>query len=159
MAAAHLPEGSYTTLRTYGGDRVVRLEDHGARLRESVELLGRAAPLENTRLRRAIAGVLRASGHPESRLRVTFSPPRLFVAVERFRPLPEVVYERGVTCVTTTVQRSNPHSKDSRFIAPASAAYASLPEGAQEALMVAPDGSLLEGLSSNVFAVHRGVLR
>jgi len=158
-AAANLPEGSYTTLRTYGGDRAVRLEDHAERLRTSVEFLGRRATLESPRLRRAIAGALRATGHPESRLRVVFSPPRLFVAVERFEPLPEAVYERGASCVTTTVRRSNPQSKDSRFIAPASAAYASLPEGVDEALMVASDGSLLEGLSSNVFAIHRGALR
>jgi branched-chain amino acid aminotransferase len=158
-ATTGLPEGSYTTLRTYFGHRVFRLADHARRLTESIGLLGRSVSLPPARLRAAFAGALRASRHPESRLRIVFAPPRLFVAVERFQPLPEAVYERGIACVTTAVHRENPHSKDSRFIASASATYRSLPEAVHEALMVGPDGSLLEGLSSNFFAVHQGVLR
>jgi branched-subunit amino acid aminotransferase/4-amino-4-deoxychorismate lyase len=142
-ASAALPDGSYTALRTYAHDRVVRLQAHARRLRESTALLGQAAELDDRRLRRAVAGALRATGHGESRLRVLFAPPRLFVSVEPFEPLPEAIYERGVWCVTTTLQRPNPQTKDSRLIA---------------ALIVGADGSLLEGLSSNVFALHHGVL-
>src|SRR6266581_4375547 len=59
---------------------------------------------------------------------------------------------------TRALRRENPHAKDTRFIATASGAYAKLPQGVNEGLLVATDESLLEGLSSNFFAVRDGVL-
>jgi branched-chain amino acid aminotransferase len=90
---------------------------------------------------------------------LTFAPPRLFVTVEAFTPLDEALYRDGVRCVTVPLRRLNPHAKDTRFAAQAAEAYATLPAGVHEGLMVAEDGAILEGLSSNVFAVVGGVLR
>ena len=61
--------------------------------------------------------------------------------------------------MTLELQRDNPHAKDTRFIATARDAYARLPEGVEEGLLVAPDGAVLEGLSSNFFAIREGALR
>jgi branched-chain amino acid aminotransferase len=61
--------------------------------------------------------------------------------------------------VTLALRRSNPHAKDTRFIATAGAAYARLPPGAHEGLLVTEGGEILEGLSSNFFCVAGGVLR
>jgi branched-chain amino acid aminotransferase len=158
-ASAALPDGAYTTLRTYGGRRVVRLDRHLARLEESVALQGRPATVDQPAARTAVSGALDATGFPESRLRLTFAPPRLFVAAEAFRPLPPSLYRRGVACVTLPLRRENPRAKDTRFIAAAHDAYARLPAGTEEGLLVADDGSLLEGLSSNFFGVVEGVLR
>ena len=69
------------------------------------------------------------------------------------------MYEDGVTCVTVPLRREVPQSKDTRFLGPAQSAYRALPPGAHEGLLVAEDGALLEGLSSNVFVVLDGVLR
>jgi branched-subunit amino acid aminotransferase/4-amino-4-deoxychorismate lyase len=77
-ASATLPAGAYTTLRTYDGDGVPFLADHVRRLEESSALLGRPAALDPHRLRAALAAVLGATRHPESRIRVTFAPPELF---------------------------------------------------------------------------------
>jgi branched-chain amino acid aminotransferase len=57
------------------------------------------------------------------------------------------------------LQREKPQSKDTRFLSSAQAAYRELPTGVHEGLLLAEDGALLEGLSSNVFAVVEGVLR
>jgi len=157
-ASLDLPEGAYTTLRTYQGDRVVRLGQHVRRLIDSARLQGHPAPLEEADVRRLLAEALRATRHPESRMRLTFAPPSLFVSIEPLEPLPESLYRDGVSCVTLPVHRDNPAAKDTRFIATASAAYQALPPGVHEGLMVADDGSILEGLSSNVFAVRDGVL-
>jgi branched-subunit amino acid aminotransferase/4-amino-4-deoxychorismate lyase len=154
-----LPQGAYTTLRTYGGRAVVRLSQHLRRLEESAALQGREGAIDFAATRRALAAALDATGHPESRLRLTFSPPRLFVAVEPFTPLPPRLYEEGVACVTLDVRRDNPHAKDTRFIAAAQEAYGRLPPGVEEGLLVGPDGAVLEGLSSNFFAVLGGTLR
>jgi branched-chain amino acid aminotransferase len=152
-ASAELPDGAYTTFRTYHSNRVLRLGQHIRRLEESVALLGRPSLLEASATRQAIAHALRATGYPESRFRLTFAPPTLFVSIEPFTPYPPMLYQSGVWCVTVSLQRDNPHAKSTTFIASAADAYGALPAGAHEGLMVAGDGAILEGLSSNFFAI------
>jgi branched-chain amino acid aminotransferase len=81
------------------------------------------------------------------------------VSVEPFEPVPPALYRDGVACLTFPFQRENPHAKDTRFIATAAGAYGTLPPGVHEGLLLGDDGSLLEGLSSNFFAVRKGVLQ
>ncbi|HKC12334.1 MAG TPA: aminotransferase class IV [Vicinamibacteria bacterium] len=156
-ASAALPAGAYTSLRTYGGRRVLRLAQHVRRLEES--LPDRPSSLAASTVRAALTLALKATGHTESRLRLTHAPPRLFVSVEPFAPLPEASYRDGVSCVTLGLRRQNPHAKDTRFIATADLAYRALPPGVQEGLMLGEEGAILEGLSSNFFALARGELR
>jgi branched-chain amino acid aminotransferase len=158
-SSADLPAGAYTTLRTYAGRGLVRLDQHLRRLEESAALQGQAGTIDPSAARRAVTLALNATANPESRLRLTFAPPRLFVAVEPFTPIPRRLYEQGVACVTLAVRRDNPHAKDTRFIATAQAAYGRLPAGVEEGLLVGERGAILEGLSSNFFAVVGGTLR
>jgi branched-chain amino acid aminotransferase len=157
-AAGALPAGAYTTLRTHGGNQVWQLDRHIRRLEESITFQGRSGTVDPAALRRALAEAIARTGHPESRFRITFAPPKLFVSVERFVPLPETDYREGVRCVTVEVQRPNPHAKDTRFAATAQKAYGALPAGVHEGLLAGADGILLEGLSSNFFAVRDGSL-
>ena len=168
-ASAQLPNGAYTTFRTYAGTRVLRLHQHIARLETSVALLGQTSTLDEAAVTGAIRDALqqaRASAGwtaPEARFRLTFAPPRLFISIEPFTPYPASLYDTGVNCATVRLRRSNPQAKSTRFIAPAALAYQTLPQGAHEGLMVAEDGralaaSVLEGLSSNFFAVSNGTL-
>lgn len=158
-ASKALPPGAYTTLRTYRGHHLLRLDRHVRRLEESAAQLGApASRLPTGDARGAIALALAAAGHPESRLRLTWAPPRLFVSIEPFEPPPERLYREGVWCVSVPLRRGHPHAKDSRFLATAADVYERLPAGVHEGLMVAEDGALLEGLSSNFFAVREGVL-
>lgn len=152
-ASAALPAGAYTTFRTYDGNRVLRLDRHLRRLEESVALMGVAAGLDWAMARAAIAQAVREAGHAESRLRLTFAPPALFISIEPFTPLPAAMYAVGVWCVTVSLRRENPHAKSTAFIASSTDAYRALPAGAHEGLMVGDDGALLEGLSSNFFAI------
>lgn len=157
-SSAALPHGAYTTLRSYGGRRLLRLAAHFDRLVESITLEGGTGALDRGLARSGIRAALDGTGHAESRLRLTFAPPRFFVAVEPFHPLPPTDYESGVVCVTLALRRQNPRAKDTHFIATARAAYERLPEGIAEALLV-EDGQILEGLSSNFFAVVEDTLR
>ena len=156
-ASAALPAGAYTSLRTYGGRRVLRLAQHVRRLEES--LPGDSPSLPESTVRAAVTAALEATGHPESRLRLTYAPPRLFVSVEPYEPLPEAFYRAGVACATLGLRRDNPRAKDTRFIATAAEAYRALPPGVQEGLMLGESGTILEGLSSNFFAITGGELR
>jgi branched-chain amino acid aminotransferase len=158
-ASATLPSGAYTTLRTYGGARVVRLAQHVSRLEDSARAQGLdPATLDLTLVRAGLAQVVQAAGHAESRLRLTFSPPRLYACVEPFEPPPEALYRDGCWCVTVGARRERPQAKDTSFLGTARAAYDSLPPGAHEGLMLGPEGAVLEGLSSNFFAVREGIL-
>src|SRR4051794_9309871 len=114
-ASAALPEGSYTTLRTYGRNGVVRLARHARRLVESLPSARRAS-LEGGAVRSALTHALRETAHEESRLRVTFAPPRLFVSVEPFAPPDPVLHQVGVACMTIEIARDRPEAKDTRFL-------------------------------------------
>jgi branched-chain amino acid aminotransferase len=57
------------------------------------------------------------------------------------------------------LHRDHPHVKDTRFIPSARRAYAGLPPGIEEGLLLSDTGAILEGLSSNFFAVLDGALR
>lgn len=158
-ASASLPEGAYTTLRTYGDRRLLRLDQHLRRLSESVALPLPPGALDPMLVRRSLRTALDATAYPESRLRLTFAPPRLFVSVGAFAPPAARLYAEGVACSTVRVRRDNPHAKDTRFIATAQRAYGGLAPGVEEGLIVAADGAILEGLSSNFFAITGGTLR
>lgn len=157
-ASAELPAGAYTTFRTYHGNRVLRLAQHARRLEESAGLMGQHGRLDPNTARAAVAATLQAIhpepwGAPERRFRLTFAPPQLFLTVEPFTPYPAALYESGVACASVGLHRDNPHAKSTGFIASAAQAYRQLPAHAHEGLMVANDGAILEGLSSNFFAV------
>ena len=157
-AADALPQGAYTTFRTYGRDRVLRLDQHFARLVESAQLMGLRGQLDPALARTCIRAALAKAGHAQSRVRLTFVPPAFFASVEPFPEISPLSYAAGVRCVTVTLRRENPHAKSTTFSAQAAAQYKTLPAGVEEGLMVADDGSVLEGMSSNFFAVLDGVL-
>jgi branched-chain amino acid aminotransferase len=157
-ASAILPHGAYTTLRTYGnGTRVLRLAQHLVRLRDPASP-GDGYRCEESKVRAGLVLALEAAGPGDARLRLTRANERLFVAVEPLEPLPETLYRDGVWCVSVPLMRTAPKVKDTRFIPAAQAAYRDLPAGVHEGLMLAEGGTILEGLSSNFFAVRRGVL-
>jgi branched-chain amino acid aminotransferase len=157
-AQAALPDGSYTTFRTYKGRSIVRLEQHRRRLLESVGLGNEDDLLPRGTLRRAVTAALDATGHDESRVRVTFAPPALHLCVEAFSPMAQELRQKGAACITVLLHRDQPHAKDTRFALTASRLVFGLPTGIHEALLVDVDDSILEGLSSNFFALVDGVL-
>jgi len=160
QVSLHLPQGTYTTFRTYEHDKFLRLEEHLARLEESARLVGRECRLDHAHIRRAIASVLACTGYPESRLRLTTGlncQPELYISIERFESLDASVYASGVKTATLVMQRDKPRAKVTSFIGPSREMKRVVPE-VFEVLMVSPDGAILEGFTSNFFAVFDGVL-
>ena len=99
-----------TPRRTYGERRRAAGPAPGAGSRSRRRSRERPA----TSMPRGARSVPRGAGrraHPESRVRLTFAPPRLFVAVEAFAPLPARLYEHGVACMTLDLARENPHAR------------------------------------------------
>ena len=156
-----LPQGTYTTLRTYGGRRFLDLTHHLARLAESLSLMGGTAAVDDQAVRGALRAALAATAFTEARVRVTvpLAGSALYVSVEPFTPYPADLYRDGVRTVTMLMARQNPRAKATSFIAPSRDLKSSLPPGVHEVLMVDGRGALLEGFSSNFFGVLDGELR
>jgi branched-chain amino acid aminotransferase len=162
-ASATLPGGAYTTLRTYGGRRALRLDDHFRRLEQTAQLAGQPLRLDDLALRAALRQVtLFAPPRGNVRLRLTLdlqqNPGDIFISAEPLEVPPRLAYQQGVKAVTCGLQRQLPKAKLTRFISRAAPVRQSLPEGINEAIMVDAQGFLLEGLSSNFFAVLQGVI-
>lgn len=157
-ASRGLPQGAYTTLRTFGGTAVLRLDEHLARLEETARLSGTEVYLDWPTIRAALHEAMTAFDTPDSRVRLTLDttrePGTIYISLEPLHsPTPEQ-YEHGVRVVTRQLQRKNPKAKSTTFLASAGEIRRTLPEGCHEAIMVGADGQLLEGLSSNFFAIR-----
>jgi branched-chain amino acid aminotransferase len=159
--AQRLPCGVYTTFRTYHQNRVHGLDNHFARLEESAELQGVRVQLDCAGLRRALSAALDVAGWPMARARLTvgFSPVTIYVSLEELRELSPDLYEQGVRCALAdrALRRENPRSKSSAFIAAAVAARQAA-AAVNEVLLLDGD-TVLEGSSSNFFAIRNDVLR
>lgn len=157
--SACLPAGVYTTFRTYGPCRVLPLEQQFRRLEESATLLGLPVALKRDRLRLALHAAAAACPANEKRLRLTVQPGEnlaVFVAVEPLRtPAPED-YWAGVATVTWPGARENPKAKSTTFLSFAGGLRRQMPPQMNETLLVDRQGRILEGLSSNFFAILAG---
>lgn len=163
QAAIELPGGAYTTLRTFDRFKVLRLGDHVHRLEETARWVDQPVHLDRVGLQ---IGLRNAAtdfpGDQDLRMRIIVDlelrPGEVYIAVVRLKtPSPED-YQFGVYTVICDLQRQLPRAKLTRFIARAGTIRRALPPGVNEALLVDSQGRLLEGLSSNFFAVRAGQL-
>ncbi len=155
-----LPNGAYTTLRTYHSDRIIGLSAHLQRLIESSQLLQRPYPIDPVAIRSALRDVIARERQPALRLRLTvpLDVDQVLISAEPFDVYPPEFYQRGVHCATTRLSRHTPKAKATDFIAPSRESKAALDPGIHELLMVDSHGQILEGTSSNFYAVRKGVL-
>ena len=146
-----LPEGYYSTFRTFdGGTRVLGLTAHLKRLYEPVS----APEVDDLFLRRQLFALLERFRPEEARVRVMMTKQgQVYLATEPLKPLPREVYEKGVRVETAALRRKSPHLKSTAFItASASERKHIAREGIFEALLI-KDGHILEGMTSNFFYV------
>jgi branched-chain amino acid aminotransferase len=156
-----LPEGVYTTLRTYERDRVLGLSTHLQRLVDSHAALKRHRPIDLAAIRSAVRDIIRRENLPAARLRITtpFDGDQVFISVEPFESYPAACYTHGVRCATTRLTRDTPQAKQTNFIAPSRTVKAESDSEVHELLLVDDEGRILEGISSNFFALFGGELR
>lgn len=156
-ASKILPDGAYTSFRTFYGNRVLHLEDHIKRLEESSRLANKPVQLNSAVIRKALKQVVdNQSGEKRIRLTVDLEqkPGQLYITSEIWSPLPPESYLHGVKTITKRLRRLNPKAKLTHFIN--NGKVLSLPTGVNEILMVDDDDVILEGMSSNFFVVCEG---
>lgn len=168
-------EGVFETFRAYG-DFVFRLDEHLARaLTGATELGFDAGPPDRLAdaVRQTARANLAALDGRDSALRLTVSagsidpdspfpgrPVGAPTAVVTSHPLALAPdrFERGARAVTVPLARELPHVKAVSYLVAVTARRRAREEGADEALLTTPDGEVLEGAGSNLFAVVGGRL-
>lgn len=164
QVAEALPEGVYTTIRTYPGNRVLRWEQHIQRLRQSTELVsGHSLWMDSNELRnkmRIAISETKESDNYKIRIHIALnkSKPIIYVIIEDLVVPSNIERLSGAVVVTRRMHRDNPRAKGTDFIRSAERIRSEIPEGVNEVLMVGEQGQILEGLSSNFFAVQRNTI-
>lgn len=162
QATSRLPGGGYTTFRTFEKYRVLRISDHYQRLEETAVLAGRPLTIDRRRLSGAIHQALAACPAKELRVRLILDLEQgigdIYIMMEILHTPEENKYRDGVYVLTRSMHRQNPKAKLTGFLEAAAAVRHEMPEGVEEVLMVGEDARILEGLSSNFFAVRGGVI-
>ena len=145
-----LPDGYYSTFRTYDGcTRVLGLKHH----------LQRLPSVDVSHLRRSLIHLLEPYRANEARVRVMMSfDGQVHLSIEPLKLLPREIYEKGASVETTELNRSSPRIKSTAFIGESDVERKHLAQtGIFEALLV-KNGKILEGMTSNFFYAQDGTL-
>ena len=157
--------GIFDFLRTYNGVPF-HLEDHLLRLQRSARLIGLQLPHSQAALAEIVRETLARNNHLESNIRIVvtggLSPdgitpgtsPRLLVMVGAVKPMPAEWYTAGAKIVTCHVERFMPGAKSINYIPAILCQAEARSRQAIEAVYVDRDGYLLEGTTSNLFALR-----
>lgn len=152
--------GAYTVFRTYPHNKVLYLNLHLQRLRESSAALGIHFDIDDDTLKKTLRSVLTANAGCLYRVGLLTSiaqPDSLFILLEPFTPLPENLYKSGVRVDTVYLERKDPGTKNSEFSLVREKIY-QLHPNVHEVIMISNGGRLLEGLSSNFYGIINGEL-
>ncbi len=153
-------DGVYTVTNTYQVFKVLKLDAHLDRLEDSAQRAGIPLRLDRKRLRAALREMIGQAGFGDVRFRVTIprdQPDQPLLAVEPFQPPAPELYARGVRCVTIPDSaRRDPTVKTTAWLHERE--RFALPDGVYTGLLLDADGRILEGLSSNFYAVRDGTL-
>lgn len=163
-AANHEPhEGVYTITNTFNTFQVLKFDAHLDRLENSAKQVNIPLKLDRPRLRAALRQMIQAADYGDVRFRITVpaeNPDQIILSLEPFKPLTPDVYKNGVRCVTIPgAARHDPGAKTTNWLHDRQSFEASLPAGIFTGLLLDPDGEILEGLSSNFYAILGGELR
>ena len=153
VVTRQLPDGYYSTFRTYDGcKRVLALKAHLRRLYDPVTSPGVSASF----LRRQLAPLLEHFLPDEARVRLIMTKQgKVYIVAEPLKLLSNEVYENGVRVETTHIHRDSPRLKSTAFIGASDSERRHIAqEGIFEALLV-KNGNILEGMTSNFFYVPR----
>lgn len=155
------PEGIYTVARTYQRTKAVLFDAHIERLEESARLEQIEFSLDSNALRHALAHMIEESQASDSRFRITIpknQPDQIWLAVEPLQLIPPEFKNQGVLAATCKVTRPNPKAKSNAWVNLRDEAAKEISQQAYEGIIVNNDGFLMEGFSSNFYAIQEGTL-
>lgn len=160
-AVQYETEGVYTLSVTFNRNQTLLLDAHLDRLEESAKLEKIRLKLDRDNLRRALRTLIDQSGYENCRFRITVprkDPASLIITLEEYAGVPQTVREQGVMLATLPILRQNPRAKTNEWMLQRDAASNQIPPQAYQGIIVNEAGQLLEGFSSNFYAIHDGTL-
>ncbi len=167
----------FESLRTYGGVPFA-LDEHLARLERSAARVLIALPVSIATLREEISLAVASHGSAESYVRLTLTrgtgralgldpelarEPLRVVLVSTLSPPSVELYDHGMAAITFRAERPSDapavaDAKIGNYLLAVLAMQAARAQGAGEALLEDANGHILEGSTSNLFAVFAGTL-
>lgn len=161
-ATKHEPlHGVYTVSNTYERTKTLLLDRHLDRLEESAGREGFPFKCDRKRLNSALRRMILESDFGDVRFRISVpadAPGDMILSIEPFQPPSPALIGRGARCKTSAAVRRHPGSKNSKWMHRRQALESEQPAGIYETFLLDPNGSLLEGASSNVYAILNGEL-
>lgn len=163
-AARHEPDdGIYTIANTFNTTQVLKLDAHLDRLEDSARRADIPLRYERASLRAALREVITTANYGSVRYRLTVPrdrPDHIIISVEPFAGHPPELYRDGVRCATVPAgKRINPDAKTTGWMHDRETLRAAMPPGTYEGLLLDDAGAILEGLSTNFYAILDGELR
>jgi len=157
-----LPEGVYTTLRTVGKNKIFQFKYHLNRLMESYSLSKGVFPYDINKLRPPLFKIITQFPAEELRIRI-YIPLNLqnetYLILEELTTPGKLDYENGVSVNTNKLTRKNPKAKLTSFIRKSEKIKKFCKDNyLEESIILSSGNNLLEGLSSNFFAVLENVI-
>ena len=153
-------DGVYTVSNTYNRTQTLLLGAHLDRLEDSAAREGINLSCQRGRLKSALRGMIIDSEYDDVRFRISVAaatPHELLLSIEPFQPPTPDHVSNGVRCNTTSaVARQNPASKSSQWMQLRSSLEATRSIDIYETFLVDGHGCILEGLSSNFYAIMNG---
>lgn len=159
-AIQHEPQkGIYTVTNTYQTTKVLKFDAHLDRMEQSAKLANIPLQLNRDMLRGALRQMILDSGFGDVRFRVTVgvdAPDIFIITLEPFTPPPSDVIENGVVCVTVPHSaRMNPLVKSTEWMHQRDGVRQTT---AYETLLLDAHDMILEGTSSNFYAIQANML-
>jgi branched-chain amino acid aminotransferase len=150
-----LPQGFYTTFSTLSnGTRVMGLRAHLQRLYVPAAEQGIIPSVTAETLRIRIAELAKLNLPKESRIRLMLikNDGKVYASIQPFEPLSKQVYVDGVKVITAEMARHDPRIKDTGFISSSAAQRKQIGRDIFE-ILLSKDGRILEGMTSNFYAI------
>lgn len=164
----------FETIRTYRGVPFA-LADHMERLARSADRVGIPMPVPKEAMSAEVERAVLAAANPESYIRAMLTrgagplgldptlaqKPLRVIFIEPLVPLPASMYRDGVSVVTVRTERAADAASGAKvgnYLASLLALRVAKEAGAHEALIIGADGTVVEGTTSNVFAVRDSAL-
>lgn len=169
-------DGVFEGIRAYDG-RVFKMEEHLRRLYESARAIMLTIPMGMEEMGAAIYRTMEANGLRDAYIRLVVTrgvgdlgldprkcaSPNVIIITDRIALYPPELYERGLRAMTAPTQRVavnalNPRVKSLNYLNNILAKLDALQAGYPEAILLNPEGYVVEATGENIFILRRGVL-
>lgn len=155
-------DGVYTVGNTWHTTKALLFDAHLERLEASARHQRISIDYDRQQLKAALRTLILASDYGDARFRISVSaarPDSLLITLEPYHPPDEALVRQGVRCVTSSAaQRKGPSAKTNDWMHIRGKLQDATAPGVYEIILLDESGFMLEGATSNFYAIADGQL-